>query len=286
MKQFVCLLLSCWCGAHFTIAQTTHVLIVAISHYPEHSDWTDIHADNDVKALLSVLPSKGVKKSDIQLLENSKATKQAIVGALTDLRNRVKQGDRVYIHFSAHGQQMEDNDGDEPDGLDEAMVPYDAEMFYKEGHYVGENHLRDDELDVHLTALRQRAGKTGQVILALDACHSGSGSRGAANNCVRGTDVVFSKSVMRRPSAQQQPVQSLRHLPDGASLTVMSACRSYQSNFEHKADGVFYGALTFALCEALRKTSFEDVFLLIRTVKNEMNKISNRQNPVMETTEQ
>ena len=38
----------------------------------------------------------------------------------------VKSGDIVYLHFSCHGQPVEDLDGDEKDGWDESIVPYDA----------------------------------------------------------------------------------------------------------------------------------------------------------------
>ena len=40
---------------------------------------------------------------------------------------------------------MDDN-GDEEDGLDEALIPYDAQFWYAPGEYEGQNHLRDDEL--------------------------------------------------------------------------------------------------------------------------------------------
>jgi len=42
---------------------------------------------------------------------------------------------------------MEDDNGDEVGGLDESLVPYDAEMHFRKGKYEGENHIRDDEKD-------------------------------------------------------------------------------------------------------------------------------------------
>jgi hypothetical protein len=64
----------------------------------------------------------------------------------------------------------------------------------------------------------------------------------------------------------------------------MSACRSYQCNFEYKAGEVYYGTLTYALCEALRETNFVHLHLLMAKTQEKMKDITKRQNPVIETT--
>ena len=81
--------------------------------------------------------------------------------------------DELYIHFSGHGQQVTDVSGDEPDGLDEALIPYDAAIEYGRNGYKGQNHILDDELGVWLEALRESVGPKGVIVVALDACHSG-----------------------------------------------------------------------------------------------------------------
>ena len=55
--------------------------------------------------------------------------------------NKTKKGDIVYLHFSTHGQPVEDQNGDEEDGWDESIVPIDAYKIYKKGIYEGKNHL-------------------------------------------------------------------------------------------------------------------------------------------------
>ena len=45
---------------------------------------------------------------------------------MKELVARIGQDDIVVFHYSGHGSQMTDLEGDEPDGLDETIVPYDS----------------------------------------------------------------------------------------------------------------------------------------------------------------
>ncbi len=83
----------------------------------------------------------------------------------------------MVIHYSGHGQQIFDDNGEEIDGLDEAIVPYDAWVKYTH-NYKGENHIRDDEIGNILANFRNKLGKDGQLLMLLDSCHSGSSTRG------------------------------------------------------------------------------------------------------------
>ena len=83
---------------------------------------------------------------------------------------------------------MDDN-GDEIDGYDESLVPYDAPMNYQKGVYEGENHLIDDEFGVLLSELREKVGPAGNVLTIIDACYSGTITRGKHSNRIRGTHI-------------------------------------------------------------------------------------------------
>jgi uncharacterized caspase-like protein len=75
------------------------------------------------------------------------------------------------FYFSGHGQQIPDaEDGDEHDGYDEAIVPYD-----NTGHRRYSGHLPDDALEAAVTEVR---AKTKNVVVIFDSCHSGTGLRG------------------------------------------------------------------------------------------------------------
>ena len=66
---------------------------------------------------------------DVVLLTNSQATAAAIEKAVfKDQVSKSKPGDEVFIFFSCHGGRTADTNGDERDGLDEYLVPYDGTL--------------------------------------------------------------------------------------------------------------------------------------------------------------
>jgi uncharacterized caspase-like protein len=74
----------------------------------------------------------------------------------------------VVITFSGHGTYVPDTNGDEIDGLDEALCPYDLQT--------GGAALIDDEINTLFSA---RQGGV-RLLLISDSCHSGTVTREAA----------------------------------------------------------------------------------------------------------
>ena len=220
-------------------------LIVAISKYPDHTGWRQINADNDVKILRNTLLMKGFSENNIIVLLDSMAKKKQVVAAFQSLQKVANTGDFIFIHFSTHGQQMEDDDGDEPDGLDEAIVCYDAQMYYSES-YKGENHLRDDEINTLLLPIRKKLGETGNVIVSLDACHSQSTTRAEDDDedVFRGTSIVFSEKPGFKGYKTDIPKPDLFQEKGLAPITELAACKSNEVNYEYQK----HGFLTYALC--------------------------------------
>ena len=209
-------------------AQQKHALIIAIANYPTESGWSKINSDNDRTLLVPEFKRLGFK---VTTLQNEQATKQGIIQSLSHLAKQIHPNDYVCIHFSCHGQQMEDNNQDEEDGLDEALIPYDAHLSYKKDIYEGKNHLRDDDLEEHLTTIRKKLGEKGTLLVTLDACHSGTADRDEEyveddDAPIRGTSAIFSsnpfflspenKNVERQITLPQQKGMS--------SYCIISAC--------------------------------------------------------------
>lgn len=172
-------------------------LLIGISHYPQTTKsnpctWTNIHGSNDVRLLRGSLQKQGFR---ITTLTNAQATASHIRRALKRLCQQAAKGDMVVIHFSGHGQPFEDLSGDEADGWDEAIVPYDAKKCYSRT-YTGQCHIIDDELERYINSLRTTVGPRGFVYVVLDACHMGGASRDESESdsaaCARGTNVGFS----------------------------------------------------------------------------------------------
>ena len=232
---FILLLANNACG------QSRYALLIGIGDYPEDSGWNKIHGDNDISIIKPTLIRQGFPDDAIVQLLDSAATKNNILKAFDDLAARLRSGDVAYIHFSGHGQQVSDLNGDEEDGFDEAWIPFDAKKNYEVGVYEGNNHLIDDELNVIFTRLRVRVGAKGKIIVIADACHSGSGSRGQLDDeiIVRGTGDKF---ILPRQTS------NIIKKPEPTEWLFVAACKPYQSNYEYRTpEGDYYGVLSYII---------------------------------------
>ena len=93
--------------------QSRYALLIGIGDYPEDSGWNKIHGNNDISIIKSTLIRQGFSEDSIMQLIDSAATKSNILKAFDDLAARLRYGDVAYIHFSGHGQQVSDLNGDE-----------------------------------------------------------------------------------------------------------------------------------------------------------------------------
>lgn len=225
------------------IGQNKYAVLIGIGDYPSDSGWNKIHGDNDVSIIKTNLLGQGFDADNIDILINASATKSAILLSFENLCDKVLKDDVIYIHFSGHGQQITDLNGDEDDEYDEAWIPFDARKSYEAGVYEGENHLIDDELNEIFTRLRVRIGAKGKIVVVADACHSGSGSRGIHSDnseaYVRGTGDKF---------VMPQGKPNIIRKQESVEWLFVAACKPYQTNYEYKADnGSYYGALSYII---------------------------------------
>lgn len=254
---------------------TKRALLIGLSTYPRHKqsqlNWNSIHGANDVALIGRTLKRQGFA---ITALTNQQATAQAIRKVLAGLIRQTRSGDLVYIHFSGHGQPFEDRDGDETDGWDEAIVPYNAGLRYVENVYDGRNHIVDDELNVYITKIRKKAGAKGFVYVVIDACYSGGMSKGDEEEdsvIVRGTNIGFSRSG--KPFVPRIDKRGSLKVPDvsnAAGACYLEACRSYQTNTEIRAGTQYYGSLSYYVNKVLLKTKLTANSSWVEKVKDEM----------------
>jgi hypothetical protein len=263
--------------------------MVGISDYSSNKadgkGWDDIHGENDVKLLAPTLKKQGFS---IQKLCNKEATANNIRKSLISFSEKCKSGDIVYLHFSCHGQPFEDYDGDESDGWDEALVPFDALKEYHQGKYTGENHITDDELNGYLKTIRNNVGPKGIVYVVIDACHAGSSYRGEEDEdsiVIRGTDKGFSKSNKQyAPRIDKRGKIKVESSAQMANICILEACRSYQVNSEIRNDGKYYGSLSYYVNKVLQSARLDKSTSWMENVAQLMNKDVRlvRQNPVIE----
>ncbi|MBI3717487.1 MAG: caspase family protein [Sphingobacteriales bacterium] len=256
-------------------------LIVAVGQYPEGSGWPAIASINDIKYVKGALINKGFKEKDIDTLKNSKATKAAILKAMDNLAKKSAANDIVVIHFSCHGQQIQDQateaEGkDEADGYDEAVIPVDAEAMYNPSGYDGSKHLRDDDLAIKFKAIRNKIKPNGTLLVLIDACHSGTASRAVDASVSRGTPIPFTFGKYQ-PNTQLQMNSGAgdeeSFIGDGtdtlSNMVVISASAAHQQNFQLWDDkGADVGSLSFAFAKAMADVKpGDDYELLFEKIK-------------------
>ncbi len=275
-------------------AAEKRALLIGISDYPtvkEHPEleWNDIHGANDVAILTPALQKHGFKTTSII---NQEATAKNIRKQLAKFSSTLKAGDIIYLHFSCHGQPVEDLDGDEADGWDEAIIPVDAQKVYSKVKYKGENHITDDELNRLFRTIRTKIGRKGYLTVVIDACHAGTSYRGEESEdsvFVRGTNCGFSERGLKFvPKIDKRGRIRVERSDNMSNICIIEACRSYQVNNEIKCDGKYYGSLSYYTNKVLqsnnsiewRKPWYDDI---IKLMSKDVRLI--RQNPVIEISE-
>lgn len=232
-------------------AQRKRAFLVGISHYDTALtgyQWNNINGVEDVNLLGSVLKNQGFTATT---LLDEQATFGNIVSRITQFTNKTKKGDIVYLHFSTHGQPVEDQNGDEEDGWDESIVPIDAYKLYKKGLYEGQKHLTDDLLNKYIKKLREKIGSTGFLYVVIDACHAGTSSR-ANDETIRGTHVgLTSNNKVFKPSINKKSHYRIEASAKLSDVLFIEACRADQVNTEIKVDGKRFGPLSYNIAQAL-----------------------------------
>lgn len=235
-------------------AQRKRAFLVGISHYDTALtgyQWNDINGVEDINLLSPILTKQGFI---LTALLDSQATYDNITSQLTQFIRKTKKGDIVYLHFSTHGQPVEDLNGDEEDGWDEAIVPIDAYKMYRKGVYEGKRHLLDDQLNGYVKQLRGKIGKAGFLYVVIDACHAGTSSR-ANDETVRGTRVGFTyNNKVFKPSMQKNSHYKIEANPQLSNVLFVEACRPDQVNTEINVAGKRYGPLSYNIAQALVST--------------------------------
>ena len=287
------LLLMCFFSSQ---AQTKRALIVAIGDYPdfETNKWKAINSVNDVDLVKNALLKQNFPENNIRTLIDAAATKEGIENAFKKLVLDAGPGDIVIIHISSHGQQLEDdNENEESDGLDEAIVPYgavysmDKSIFNK----VSAGYYRDDQFGEMVTQLRNKLGKKGDLLVTIDACHSGSGTRGnvalaRGNNAPMVSNNFAKKKLPEKDEAGvfKENTRTKLNTSNASSYVVLSGAQAQELNFECLDDqNRAVGSLSYAFSKAISnlggKITYRTLFAQIEDVMREK---APKQKPVLE----
>jgi hypothetical protein len=204
-------------------------------------DWTNLSgAVNDAESMREMLVLlHDFAPGDIVTLTDQAATREAILHAIeTHLIAQAAAGDIVFFYYAGHGSQVRNTQSDEPDQLDESIVPADSRR--------GAPDIRDKELRRLFNRILDRGAR---LTVMLDDCHSGSGARGLpAGNVVRGIkpdlrDVADGSNGGPRPEHR--------------GALVLSASQDFEMAGEtlDREDQKMRGVFTWAWMRAMRDAS-------------------------------
>ena len=240
---------------------TKRALLIGIDDYKSASVSDLKGAVNDALLMRTILIGKfGVPEDNILVLTNEQATHAGIVAAIqSHLISPAAPGDVSILHYSGHGSQMRDRSGDEIDGWDETIVPYDSRTD-------GVFDISDDQLN---GLLQELTAKTKNVTFILDSCNSGTGLR--AGNAVRTIERDLRSAPPQAAYAVSQ--RGAGEGRDGISLAdsnyvMISGSRADQLSNETLFDGNRHGVMTWFLSRALiaadEDATYQDVMDLVR----------------------
>lgn len=225
-------------------------LLVGIDDYPEPVPPL-AGSRNDIDAMARILeariPAGGL---ELVVLHDREATRAAVTAAIREHLGAVRPGDSALFCFSGHGSQQHAPPElwpGEPDRRNETLVLADSRS-------PGGWDLADKELAGLLSVVASRCE---HVLVILDCCHAGSGTRDAdlslrvrlapEDERLRPWDTFLPETVGRAGTGVRSPWgRALDHV-------LLAACRSTETAKEVRVDGHVRGALSAGLDRALRE---------------------------------
>jgi hypothetical protein len=211
---------------------------------------------NDVNNMKTVLTQMyGFAGKDVALLTDYAATTRAMRSAILHLVRDARAGDTLLLHYSGHGANVPDDNGDEADHRDEILCPTDLDW---------KNPLRDDWLRQTFDSMREGVNLT----VVMDCCHSGTNTR-----AIQPPDAERIERYLPSPwdLVAVESRRTLRGVVRGSLRTstrgrrrrldvinvnipelLLTGCRDTQTSADAFINGSYNGALTYCLVQALK----------------------------------
>lgn len=203
---------------------------------------------NDVTNMRDILLKYfGFTTKEIRLLVDERATKVNIMTRLKWLISGAKAGDRLLFHYSGHGSQIVDRDGDELlDKMDEIICPHDMDW---DGNFISDDDLR---------ALFTNLPKGVNLEVVLDSCHSGTGTR--EMQAIKGLpfELSFKQRFLLPPvdiacrADEDMEVRRLLKENNPVNHVLFAACQDNQTSADAYINGSYNGAFTYYFAKHLR----------------------------------
>ncbi|HHC73513.1 MAG TPA: caspase family protein, partial [Thiothrix sp.] len=241
----------------------------------------------DASRMANVLQQRfQVKSEQLKLLLSEAATKVAIIAGFQQHLAKAKAGDTAVFYYSGHGSQEQMPAqwwASEADRQNETLVCHDSRL--------GVGDLADKELRFLIAELDAKSIK---VVVIMDCCHSGDGTRdaGLIESCLDDQTMVnvrLAKSFSQRRTVdnyifsetakREGWLSDLNDMPEGEHI-LLSGCQDSELSKELNINGQRQGAFTHFLCTTLENTQLSLSYRnLLRKVKLQVRNLVDKQNP-------
>ncbi|QOU20662.1 hypothetical protein BRETT_000373 [Brettanomyces bruxellensis] len=247
---------------------------------------------NDAHNMYQFLVSKGYPEENIVMLTDDQSdyvrvpTRENMIRAMQWLVKDARSGDSLFFHYSGHGGQEDDLDGDEADGMDDCIYPVD---FKQTGSLI------DDVMhDIMVKPL-----PAGCRLTALfDSCHSGTAldlpfiyraqdggikeyniwkeSGGDALNILMGYASrnpmeMFSgaKNIYKRftTNSSSNRDEIVRKKMSAADVIMFSGCKDSQTSADAQEAGNFTGALSWAFIKVISQNPVQSYLTMLQNLR-------------------
>lgn len=201
-------------------------LLIGINY--TNSPWSLRGCINDVETMSSHLQAYFPTCKDYRVLTDNtqeKPTRANILAAIQWLVSGLKPGEHVFFHYSGHGGTVRDVNGDEVEGLDSCIYPFNNGQMEK---------ITDDELRAVLV---NKVPAGSKCFAILDCCHSGTA-----------VDLRYSWQVPSDMTLLHR--ESKKYENSTGDVVVLSGCQDNQTSADTVGpDGRPCGALTWSLID-------------------------------------
>lgn len=209
--------------------QQRFLLAVGINDYQDASIHSLQFCRKDARDVVAALSKHG-NLDGVFMLTDQLATRANIERAFGQLKEASQPGDEIIIYWSGHTGTCADVSGDEVDGQDEFLVPFDAVI-----NKINETCILDDVLSQWISSLQGR-----RVALIIDTVYAA----GLLDQTVRG-----GQQIQQQQPVEQQPVQQKEALAP-AVCGLFAAKETEQAHESLRTQG---GVMTHLLVEVIEE---------------------------------
>ncbi|KAG0296834.1 Ca(2+)-dependent cysteine protease [Dissophora globulifera] len=265
-------------------------LFIGINYFKQRNELRG--CINDVKNIKSfIIRQFGFREEDCVTLTDDQRdptripTKANIFAAMQWLVRDARPNDSFFFHYSGHGGQTADRDGDEEDGYDETIYPVDHE---KAGVIIDDQMhdimVRPLPAGCRLTAIMDccHSGSaldlpyiystTGQLKEANVLADVGSGVLSAGMSYLRGDlNGMLSTfgGIGKRVTNPKNRDDILRRKSSPADCIMLSGCKDTQTSADTQEQGFgMTGAMTFSFITALSANRHQSYLQLLNSIRD------------------